>query len=146
MTAHEESLKKVAELIQEVGYKALVNNGAISSKTSGYSILIFLRANKSLQFYFGITISGTIKFSLERANRFNREANFGKCYINEDYVAFEQDFLFDIDSSDSKNELEKIFDIWEFVMGLAQDAIADEEEEGDSEESLSATQEADLAS
>jgi hypothetical protein len=128
MTPHEESLKKVAELIQEVGYKALVKDGAISSKSSGYSILIFHRANKSLQFYFGITISGTIKFSLERANRFNREANFGKCYINDDYVAFEQDFLFDIESSNAKNELDEIFDIWEFVMGLAQDAIAEEEE------------------
>lgn len=121
---------RLAALVRDVGYKALVEENAIKTKISGYSALIFLQEPSYLQFYFGVTKDENIPFSLEDANSFSRRTRFGKCYVAEDYIGFESDFFCDIDGDRAEEDIARAFDIFETIISRAEKALDECEAKG----------------
>lgn len=117
------SLNRVAELIRETGYRALINEDTIKTAVGGFSVLIFHQPPRYFQFYFGITKDEDTNLSFEAANEFNRKTKFAKCYIAEEYIGFEGDFICDVDGDNALQDMNRIFGIWENVMNLARRAM-----------------------
>jgi hypothetical protein len=126
---------KIATLIQEIGYKALVKDNLISTSMSGWSVAIIPYGDDSIQMYLGFTMDANDNFGLDQANEFNKTNRYSKCYLVDNAAAFEQDFFFDISKPTAKNDLERIFETWEGVIGLAREALHKNEQKRDEQAS-----------
>ena len=117
------NVDQIAKLIQELGYRAQVDGGAIRTAMSGWSILVFPFEDDSIQMYLGIPIGRGRNFGLDQANDFNKDFRHVKCYLADGVARFEQDFYFDVTKATAKDDLERIFLSWESSIGSAQKAL-----------------------
>ena len=138
-------LNKLAEMIRELGYKAkAVEDRFVETSMSGFITLIFLFPD-AIQMYTGFHSREGV-FGFEQANAFNEQFRLVKCYLKKG-IRFEGDFLFDLESDDAEEELEKIFKSWEITLGVVSESLVaaqeafDEVNEGGADDNQLVSQE-----
>lgn len=123
MTASKVNFQTFSDLLQDIGYKAKIEEKCISSRMAGYHVIFFINDAKDFQIYFGISGKNE-KFTLENSNSFNKKMRFAKSYIDRDGdLNIEGDFRFELSGPNAKEELSAIIDIWEYIMSEAKETF-----------------------
>jgi len=133
------NVQTLATLLQEEGYRAKIEGGAVRSMTSGFSVSIYPYRG-SIQLRFGIQGQGTY-FQPRHANEFNARYRFAKVYLDDDGdIILESDFLFDFAarSEEAAAKLREIMAIFDGTARFLRDKI---EEAGDEAKAGSAIRE-----
>lgn len=118
------NVKKIANILNELGYRAKIDGNSIESGISGCSVLLLI-FDDSIQIYCGFNLKKESKFGLQEANDFNKRYRFSRCYVNDEKtsVSFEQDFYFSVNQDKAKEVLEQIMDCWGIIINLAREAL-----------------------
>jgi hypothetical protein len=114
---------KIADLVLDIGYRAHKGNGFIRTAMSGWTILLFVFLNKSIQMYFGLSREDYDHFDIKSANEFNEKNRFVKCYLSKEAIRFEHDFYFDHADGNARQLIERIFARWEISINIATEAL-----------------------
>lgn len=117
----------VAEMLQELGYRARYNSedGFLESAMCGLQVLVYYFEQGSIQFFCGLRLPDSATFGPERVNEFNRNYRFSKVYLmDENGLGLEQDFIFDPTRDTARDDLRRIVAVWEGSVSIWKEELA----------------------
>ena len=118
----DEGLALVQKLMQDLGYRASIEEDRIVGSASGMKLAIVLYPG-SLQIAGGIS-DVPPAFGLEDVNAFNGRFRFGTVYRAEDSLLLQASFLLDPASADAKDIVEKVLSIFEGLASELRSAVS----------------------
>ncbi len=120
-----EGLRRFAEALSNIGYRAKIENDVIVTSAAGVRISLQLYDNTSIQLATGVR-GVPEAFGLEQINEFNRKYRFGSTYQEgPGTIVLQANFLADSSEEVSTEFVERIVNLFEGLVGELRDAIAE---------------------